>query len=66
VGGDIQGGLDGDLQRVLDETFFLHVTAELIEPGEGAKLGDRGLDLRELLDEQIGIGQRRAAGGIRR
>ena len=64
--GDVERGLDGDLQRVLDEALLLHVPRELVEPRQRAKLGDTGLDLRELLGDEVGIGQRGAAGNARR
>jgi hypothetical protein len=62
VGGDVERGLDRDLQRVLDEALVSDVPPDVGGRPERAKLPDAGLDLGELLRDQVGIGQRGLAG----
>ena len=57
VRGDVQDGLNGDLQRVLDEAFLHDVGGKISRAGESAQLPDGCFDEGKLLGDEIGIGQ---------
>src|ERR1700686_4518384 len=48
VRGNIEGGLNGDLQRVLDESLFAQVMRDLGRAREPSKVRNQTLDEREL------------------
>jgi len=58
----IECSLDGDLQRVLDEPRLAHVLIEHRRARQAAQVGHICLDRRELLGDEIGIGQRTGRG----
>ncbi len=55
VGGDVEGGLYRDLERVLDEPLLLHVGAQRGREGELTQLADARLDERELLGDEVAV-----------
>jgi hypothetical protein len=63
VGGGVERGLDGRLERVLDEALLLDVVTDHVRPREVPQLADVRLDERQLLGEEIGIGQGTASRG---
>jgi hypothetical protein len=66
VRGDVERGLDGDLQGGLDESLLLHVPVDHVEAGERPELGDVRLDAGELLGDEVGVGHAGRAGATRR
>jgi hypothetical protein len=61
VRGDIEDGLNGDLQRMLGEALLELVDGEIGGSRQRAQLVHGGFDERELLGDEIGIGHRAAA-----
>lgn len=55
VRGDVERGLDGDLERVLDEPLLANVGPQRARPGELLELPDVRLDHRELLRDEVGV-----------
>jgi hypothetical protein len=55
VRGNIEGGLNGDLQCVLDESLLAQVMRDLGRAREPSKVRNQTFDERELLGEEIGV-----------
>jgi hypothetical protein len=58
----VDGRLNGDLQRVKDETSFPDVADDLRRACERAELLHARLDAGELLREEVGVGHRAGTG----
>jgi len=56
VGRGIQGRLDRDLERVLNEALLADVSADRLRMDERLELADATLDLSEFLGKQLGVG----------
>ena len=56
VGGGVQGGLDRELEGVLDEALLAHVHADGIGTGQLPELPDAGVDDGEPLGDEVRIG----------
>ena len=56
VRGDVEGGLDGDLQRVFHEPLLAQVVRNRLNAREAPEVGQAGLDLGQLLCDQGAVG----------
>jgi hypothetical protein len=54
--GHVDGRLDRDLQRVLDEALLAQVGSDPLRVRQGPQLADARLDARELLGDQVRVG----------
>lgn len=62
VRGGVEGGLNGELEGMEDEALLAEVVLQALGAGEVAQLADVGLDLRELLGDQLGVGHAGCSG----
>lgn len=61
VRGDVESGLDGDLEGVLHETLLADIDAKAVNRRQGSELMQTRDDAREFFRDQIAIGHRSTA-----